>query len=62
MASAWWRGSVRVPRLWLLSTRCSYSSREPDQPSKILKAAIIGAPNSGKSTLANYLVGQKVTI
>ncbi|NXD81581.1 ERAL1 GTPase, partial [Halcyon senegalensis] len=34
----------------------------PDQPQnpKILKIAIIGAPNAGKSTLSNQLLGRKV--
>lgn len=34
----------------------------PDQPenSKILKIAIIGAPNAGKSTLSNQLLGRKL--
>lgn len=37
--------------------------RHPDQPanSKVLKVAIIGAPNAGKSTLSNQLLGRKVS-
>ncbi|KAM4545774.1 GTPase Era, mitochondrial [Odontesthes bonariensis] len=36
--------------------------RHPDQPhdSKVLKVAMIGAPNAGKSTLSNQLLGRKV--
>ncbi|XP_076024851.1 GTPase Era, mitochondrial [Genypterus blacodes] len=32
---------------------------QPDQP-KVLKVAIIGAPNAGKSTISNQLLGRKV--
>ncbi|XP_020659156.3 GTPase Era, mitochondrial [Pogona vitticeps] len=36
--------------------------QHPDQPDnpKVLKIAIIGAPNAGKSTLSNQLLGRKV--
>ena len=36
--------------------------RHPNQPenAKILRVAVIGAPNAGKSTLSNQLLGRKV--
>lgn len=36
--------------------------RHPDQPenAKVLKVALIGSPNAGKSTLSNQLLGRKV--
>ncbi|XP_068600928.1 GTPase Era, mitochondrial [Brachionichthys hirsutus] len=44
------------------SQHMSLFLRNPDQPdnSKVLKIAIIGSPNAGKSTLSNQLLGRKV--
>ncbi|XP_039221448.1 GTPase Era, mitochondrial isoform X4 [Crotalus tigris] len=40
----------------------SLLSHRPDQPRnpKVLRVAVIGAPNAGKSTLSNQLLGRKV--
>ena len=50
-----------VPRDWTSQKRLLQleSTRQPARP-KQLVAAMLGAPNSGKSTLANTLVGRKV--
>jgi len=50
-----------VPRDWTTQRRLLEleATRQPERP-KQLVAAMLGAPNSGKSTLANSLVGRKI--
>lgn len=56
--------SYRLPVSVLTDSaeQLSLLMRHPDQPenAKVLKVALIGAPNAGKSTLSNQLLGRKV--
>lgn len=57
----WW--PAVDSRCVLLGEQLSLLLRHPDQPAhpKVLKVAVIGAPNAGKSTLSNQLLGRKVS-
>ena len=50
-----------VPRDWTTQRRLLQleATRQPERPRQLV-AAMLGAPNSGKSTLANCLVGRKI--
>uniref|UniRef100_A0A8C7LRI5 Era-like 12S mitochondrial rRNA chaperone 1 n=1 Tax=Oncorhynchus mykiss TaxID=8022 RepID=A0A8C7LRI5_ONCMY len=46
------------------NSQISWLVKDPDQPekSKVLRVAMIGSPNYGKSTLSNQLLGRKVFV
>lgn len=61
------RQSVPCPALlWARSFSAKFSEnvsdrKEPQSNEKLIKVAIIGVPNAGKSTLINHLIDHRVS-
>lgn len=60
----WGFSNVQSSFFSLVEEQARLIQDQPDQPQnpKVLRIAIIGAPNAGKSTLSNQLLGRKVKL